>query len=127
VRALAFVLTLAFGGLQTVAWSDCCCAPAETTACTGCEARTEPAPKDDCCGAPERPASEKRSCVHVQPSRAVVVDVHDAPLLPDAGLLLPLAEAPSAFVDVGPRAAGDAVHRPERGRPLHLLVSCLLI
>ena len=127
---MAFVLTLAFGGLQTVALTDCCCLHgerplSEKAACQGCEGPSAPAtPPDDCCGAP-RPSTP--GCVHVQPSHEVVVDLHDAPLLPETVLALPLVEAPSAFVDDARRASGDAVHRPERGRPLYLLDSTLLI
>lgn len=134
MRLLAFVLSLAFGGLQTVALTDCCCAPAdrpvpEKAACTGCTGATEPAPKDDCCGAPERPApAETRGCVHVQPSQEVVAHAHDVPLAPEAVLVLAVVEAPPALgVDTPPRPWDDALHRPERGRPLYLLDSTFLI
>lgn len=128
MNAAAFVLALAFGGLQTLTFTDCrCAAPcARKAKPSGCDAcPSESAPLEGCCGTGEE--SKKPPCVHIEPSHDVATHAQDlvvTPILsflPSVDLEVSLEKPPGGFV-----GADDPI-RPTRERPLFLLHSSLLI
>lgn len=129
MRLFAVVLSLAFGGLQTLSFSDCrCSSPCTQSAkpvegCGHCGAASESDPKsDDCCGKPG-----KSACTHIEPSRDVVSHAADGVVIAAATDVAPLdlvitPEPPERFLDDAEWSA-----RPSPDRPLFLLHSSFLI
>ncbi len=135
VRVIAFALVLAFGGLQTVAFTDCCC----TEVCARQHGRTDkacespdaaekaskpPQGESGCCGS-SKPVDT--SCVHVQPSSDVVSHALLVEVVPPAGFIQPLTLDLLNPFEAGFTERPAAPARPARGRPLFLLFSALLI
>ena len=143
MKVAALILVGLFGGLQTIAFTDCCCGlecpRQEKNDCQSCpREKEEPNPasheKSDCCGesqsspapCPEKPT--EKSCVHIEPSSDVVVQSADLAPTPFVAFVVALVETalphPNLFAEPGTE---EECVQPARGRPLYLLNSTLLI
>ena len=127
MKAALTLLALWIGTVQTVTFTDCACGAVceNKGSCQACPTE-EPAPAG-CCHEEPAPAPADRACTHLDPSHDTTVESVPAasPLLVTIAALspddvvhpdLPVASAPA-----------DAVPRPAREGPLHLLNSVLII
>ena len=150
MRSSVFALALAFGGLQMVAFVDCCCGSFCThkNSCTGCqdeknshshdqEKASDKGVKRSCCTtehhsseSKENKEQNKRRCSHLEPSQDVS---NQAPeLLPSADFseaVVLLALDPAPIPETSPLTVflPEAVPESPPGLPRHLLFSVLQI
>lgn len=137
MKSAALVLTLAFAGLQTVSFADCCCMDEcarksrQETSCGNCEApQSSTQHTEDCCDSKDHatPPAEQGStnCLHVQPSPDVHSHAHDVIVIPESAIVAVLELA--AGTPARPSAPTEDHSPPESlGRPLFILHSALLI
>ena len=123
MKAAALLLVLAFGALQGVSVTDCPCGSYCETKNTCPTEKHQPASPDDCCSRSGKPVD---NCFHLEPQTDLVLSsVEDAPVVMVALPLLvfPPVVAPTFSVEL----QRSGLSPPERGRPLFLLHSSLLI
>lgn len=124
MRTAALVLVLTFGGLQMVAFADCCCMdecaqrPVQETSCGNCDSPEGDAPQENQ-GSP--------NCLHVQPSSDVVSHAQDAVVIPEPTIVGAVEPVPISRPSWRIPAEADGYSRESRGRPLFLLNSAFLI
>lgn len=121
MKAVLLVLTLAFTGSQTIAFTDCRC---------GVVCAHQQGARDGACGdaAPPQGCCEEETggCVHLEPSSETISTPICVDLASPAEFPAP---APPEAAPPAPALTREpfAELRPARGRPLYLLHSSLLI
>jgi len=136
MKATALVLTALFGGLQTFAYTDCCCAVRcerdSNSGCGKCDVAAHEEKSADCCdkSGEARDASPEpggESCVHVEPSADVLLQHADFCPTPSVTLAVLFEDGfTRSFEPRNELSARDGAP-PPRGEPLYLLNSVLLI
>jgi hypothetical protein len=129
MRIALFALALGFLGLQTVAFTDCCC-PEICAHQQGFRNPVGAAPSNDqgCCDGASNPAPpDEAGCIHLQPSSDVVVASTAVNVHPVAAVVALVPEAVRTPFEAE-TLPYPALLRPARGRRLlFLLDSGLLI
>jgi hypothetical protein len=123
MKAMAILLVLAFGAMQAVSITDCPCGSLCETK-NSCPSEKHHSPSsDDCCSRSGKPID---NCFHLEPQTDLAVSsVDDAPVEMAALPFVALSPVPApAFAVVVER---PGLPPPERGSPLFLLHSSLLI